>query len=65
MKRGEAVAKLLVDTKHVLMSGYLDGDTTGISRLEEYEKNRIYPGEIKRRNLYVSNVKLASRGSRK
>ena len=65
LKRGEAVAKLLVDTKHVLMSGYLDGDTTGISRLEEYEKNRIYPGEIKRRNLYVSNVKLASRGSRK
>lgn len=58
LEKGEAVARLLVDTRQTFTSGYVDGGTTPIHSLEDYEDNRITLSEAKRRNIPVTNVNL-------
>lgn len=57
-KRGEAIARLLTDTRTVLLSGYTRGKTPASMPLEEFENRRITLSEARRRNLPITNVNL-------
>ncbi len=55
LKRGEAVARLLVDTRSTIHSGYMEGDNP-LHRLENLEGYRISLAEVKRRRLPITNI---------
>jgi len=65
LKRGEAVARLLTDAKHTLLSGYIDSDTGPERRLCKYTRNKISLEEIERKGLQITNVNLLHRRRRR
>ncbi|MBI4143797.1 hypothetical protein HY486_00935 [Candidatus Woesearchaeota archaeon] len=55
LKPGEAVAKLLVDAKRIILSGY-GGEASPFKLLEYLGRNLISLSEVKRRGLPITNV---------
>ncbi len=64
LKRGEAVARLLVDTKKTFLSGYIRAGTHAATGLSEFDDHRLTLPEARRRNIPVTNVNL-EKGRRK
>jgi len=58
LKKGEAVAKLLKDTRTVLLSGYVSADINPVTFLGDFEDRRITPSDARRRNIPITNVNL-------
>lgn len=58
LKRGEAVARLLVDTKQTFLSGYTRANTPAAQELNEFDNRRITLSEARRRNIPVTNINL-------
>lgn len=65
LKPGEAVARLLTDTKGVLLSGYTRGSTGAAQPLDKFEDKRITLSEIKKRNLPITNINLGKGRTRR
>lgn len=55
LKNGEAIARLLVDTRSVIHSGYMTGENP-LNQLEDLSSKRISLAEVKRRRLPITNI---------
>ncbi|MDP3026781.1 MAG: hypothetical protein Q8N63_03665 [Nanoarchaeota archaeon] len=64
LKRGEAVARLLVDTKQTFLSGYTRANTPAAQELNEFDNRRLTLSEARRRNIPVTNINI-ERGRRR
>ena len=58
LKREEAVARLLTDTRKILLSCYISAETSPARRLTEFEKRRLTLAQVKKRNLPITNIKI-------
>src|SRR3989344_2763368 len=58
LKKEEAIARLLIDAKNTLLSGYNSKHVSPMAHLGDFESKRISLAEIKRRKLNITNINL-------
>jgi hypothetical protein len=57
----EAISKLLIDARNILLSGYISAKTNPNTPFEDFDDRRITLSEIRKRKLPITNININKR----